>query len=121
MPAALANPQLLKTTVSLPSRLPGAHPGIPWRSDMTRTPYSTEKLTVTVKMSKVYPQPARPGFAWFPQYSAQIPEVRLTAANGRLTPTDGRDLPLYISEGSKVEFKRKVKRLLPNAEIVWPV
>jgi hypothetical protein len=88
---------------------------------MRSTPYSTEKLTVTVKMTKVYPQPARPGFAWYPQYSAFVPEVRLTAANGSLASNDARDLPLYISEGSKAEFKRKAKRLLPNAEIVWPV
>ena len=85
------------------------------------TSYSTEKITVTVKMTRVYPQPARPGFAWYPQYSAYVPEVRMTAQNGRLTDSDTRDLPLYLSEGSKAEFKRTVKRLLPNAEIVWPV
>lgn len=84
------------------------------------TPFSTEKLTITVRMTRVYPQPARPGPAWYPLYSAQVHEVRLTAANGRLAGSDPRDLPLYISEGSKAEFKRKVKMLLPNSKIVFP-
>ncbi len=87
---------------------------------MRATPYSTEPLIVNVKVTRVYPQPARPGFAWYPQYSASVPEVRLTADNGSLAESDTRDLPLYLSEGNKAEFKRKVKLLLPNAVIMWP-
>lgn len=86
---------------------------------MRATPYSTEAITVNVKMTRVYPQPARPGPAWYPQYSAYVQEVRLTAENGSLAQDDARDLPLYLSEGNKAEFKRKVKLLLPNAVIVW--
>lgn len=83
-------------------------------------PYSTEPLRVNVRMQHVYPQPARPGPAWYPLYSAHVPEVRLTAANGRLTPTDERDLPLFLSESNKAAFRSKVRLLLPNATIVWP-
>jgi hypothetical protein len=87
---------------------------------MISVPFSNEELRVKVRVSRVYPQPARPGPAWYPLYSAHVPEVRLTAANGRLSPNDERDLPLFISEGSKAEFRRKVRFLLPKATIVWP-
>lgn len=51
-------------------------------------------------------------------YSAYVEEVRLTAGNG-LAANDNRDLPLHL-DGSKTEFKTMVKRLLPNATVVWP-
>jgi hypothetical protein len=84
------------------------------------TAKSLEPIVVKAAMVKVYPQRARTGFAWYPQYSAFVPEVRLTAANGSLAESDLRDLPLYLSCGSKAEFKKLVKNLLPNATIVWP-
>jgi hypothetical protein len=86
---------------------------------MPIAPKSLEPITVKVKFTRIYPQPARPGPAWHPNYSSFVPEVRLTPGNG-LAENDHRDLPLYISEGSKAEFKRKTKLLLPNATIEWP-
>lgn len=79
-----------------------------------------ESIEIHPIMTKVYPCVARPGYAWYPNYNVFVQEVRLTAGNG-LAENDHRNLPLQISAGSKREFSRITKMLLPNAKIVWPI